>query len=439
MKNVIVAKFGGSSLANSDQFRKVRKIVFDDKRRRYIVPSAPGKRFDKDYKITDLLYLCSKHIKSGIDFEDVFKHIEERYTTLANELEVRTDIEKYLDEVKKQIAEGASEDFAASRGEYLNGLILADYLGYEFIDAAEIIRFKNYGKLDLEATEKVVKERMENIERAVIPGFYGATADGTIKTFSRGGSDITGSIIARFLNAELYENWTDVSGFLMCDPNIIDNPKPIETVTYRELRELSYMGAKVLHEECIFPVIDGGIPINIRNTNRPQDKGTMIVDDKKDLEYNNTITGIAGKKGFTVIAIHKMLMSSEPGFRRKLLSILEYNGISFENMPSSIDSVSLVIENNELKDKLDTILEEIKYQCHPDSLEVYVNMALIATVGNGMNKNKGISARIFKGIADAGVNIRMINQGSSEINITIGVENDDFERAIRGIYKAFVS
>jgi aspartate kinase len=437
MNNLIVAKFGGSSLADSEQFRKVKNIVLENEKRRYVVPSAPGKRFSKDYKITDLLYLCHAHAQNSISFDDVFRHIEERYTSLARELEIRIDIKRYLDEIKKKIEDGASADYTASRGEYLNGLILADYLDYEFVDAAEIIRFKNYGRIDFEATQKAVDEKMTAVERAVIPGFYGAMPDGTIKTFSRGGSDVTGAMVARCLGAELYENWTDVSGFLMADPNIVENAKPIEVVTYKELRELSYMGAKVLHEESIFPIRDVCIPINIKNTNRPQDKGTLIVDDDKPISYSGTITGIAGKKGFTVIAVQKMLMNSEQGFCRKLLSILESNGVSFENMPSGIDSVSLVIEDTQLGDKLDNILEEIKRQCNPDSLEVYPNMALVATVGRGMDRTKGISSKLFRGLAEGDVNIRMINQGASEINITVGVENEDFEKALRGIYKAF--
>jgi aspartate kinase len=439
MKNVIVAKFGGSSLASSEQFRKVKSIVLDNGKRRYVVPSAPGKRFSKDYKITDLLYLCHEHAKNGISFDDVFKHIEERYVNLARELGVRIDIKAHLDEVKKKVEDGASADYTASRGEYLNGLILADYLQYEFVDAAEVIRFKKQGILDLEATQKAIEKRMSGVEKAVVPGFYGALSDGTIKTFSRGGSDVTGAIIARCLDAELYENWTDVSGFLMADPNIVENPKPIDIVTYTELRELSYMGAKVLHEESIFPIRDAGIPINIKNTNRPQDKGTLIVDDREPVSHGGTITGIAGKKGFTAIAIHKVLMNQEQGFCRKLLSILESNEISFENMPAGIDSVSLVIEDSQLEDKLEKVLEEIRRQCQPDSLEVYPNMALIATVGRGMARTKGTSSKVFKGLAQGDVNIRMINQGSSEINIIVGVENEDFEKALKSIYKAFSS
>lgn len=439
MNNMIVAKFGGSSLSNSEQFRKVKNIVWDNENRKFVVPSAPGKRFSKDYKVTDLLYLCHTHAENGISFEDVFKHIEERYITLAKELEVRIDIKKYLHEIKRKIGEGASADYTASRGEYLNGLILADYLDYEFIDASEVICFKNYGRVDLEATEKALRERIVSVERAVIPGFYGAMPDGSIKTFTRGGSDVSGAIVARCLGAQLYENWTDVSGLLMADPNIVEDAMPIEVITYKELRELSYMGAKVLHEESIFPIRDVCIPINIRNTNRPEDKGTLIVDDDKPVKNSGTITGIAGKKGFTVIAVQKMLMNSEQGFCRKLLSILESNGVSFENMPSGIDSVSLVIADEQLGDKLDNILEEIKRQCRPDSIEVHPNMALIATVGKGMDRTKGISSKVFKGLASGDVNIRMINQGSSEINITVGVENEDFEKGLRAIYKAFVN
>ncbi|GFP78421.1 aspartate kinase [Clostridium fungisolvens] len=438
MSDIVVAKFGGSSLADSEQFNKVKNIVIEDTRRRFVVPSAPGKRFKKDYKITDLLYLCYEHAKNEISFEDVFKHIEDRYKTLAVDLKVEIDIEKYLQEIKQKIEEGASADYTASRGEYLNGLLLAAFLNYEFVDAAEIIKFKHFGTLDMAATEVAVRERLKNVEKAVIPGFYGATPDGKIKTFSRGGSDITGAIIARCTSAKLYENWTDVSGFLMADPNIVENPKSIEYVTYKELRELSYMGAKVLHEESIFPVRDVGIPINIRNTNKPSDKGTFIVDEQRVQTYGDTITGIAGKKDFVVIAIQKMLMNLEQGFCRKLLTILESNGVSFENMPSGIDSVSLVIEESQVADKLEIILEEIKRQCNPDAVEVHPSMALIATVGKGMNRTKGVATNIFKSLSEADVNVRMINQGSSEINVIIGVENGDFEKAYRAIYGAFV-
>lgn len=437
MSEIIVAKFGGSSLANSEQFKKVKNIVKENESRRYIIPSAPGRRHSKDYKITDLLYLCHAHVNQGIPFDDVFKLIENRYRELVQELDLSLDIDSYLSTIKKKIEGGVSVDYTASRGEYLNGIILANYLGYDFVDAEEVIFFKNFGSLDVEKTKKAISKKLSEHHYAVIPGFYGRDPNGKIKTFSRGGSDVTGSIIADGVNARLYENWTDVSGFLMADPRIVEKPKTIGEVTYRELRELSYMGASVLHEEAIFPLKDKGIPINIRNTNEPTHKGTFIVSDQTPQSYKGTITGIAGKRGFTVIGIEKTLMNSEQGFCRKLLSILEMHGVSFENMPSGIDSVSLVIADSELENKLDKILDEIERQCSPDSLEVHPNMSLIATVGRGMAQTKGISAKIFEALAKEKVNVRMINQGSSEINVIVGVEDDDFEKGVRAIYKAF--
>ncbi|MHC1685147.1 MAG: aspartate kinase [Clostridiaceae bacterium] len=437
MNNIVVAKFGGSSLANADQFRKVKSIVDADPRRRYVVPSAPGKRDSRDFKITDLLYLCQAHVKNGIPFDDVFKLISQRYIDIVNDLSIDINIEDHLNKVKEDIANGASEDYAASRGEYLNGLVLAKFLGFEFIDAAELVLFDDKGNFNLDKTVKVVNEKLANIEKAVIPGFYGHNEKRGIITFSRSGSDISGSIIAAGVNAELYENWTDVSGFLMSDPRIVENAKPIEKVTYRELRELAYMGATVLHEEAIFPVKLSGIPINIKNTNRPQDAGTLIISDLGDSVTSGTITGIAGKKAFTVITIEKALMNSELGFCRKILSILEMNQVSFESMPAGIDSLSLVIADSELKDKQDRIIEEIKKQCNPDSVDVYPNMAIVATVGRGMAYSPGIAAKIFTALAKEKINIRMIDQGSSEINILVGVETADFEKAIKTIYKAF--
>ncbi|QGU94882.1 aspartate kinase [Clostridium bovifaecis] len=437
MNNLVVAKFGGSSLANAEQFRKVKSIVLDDKRRRYVVPSAPGKRCKDDYKITDLFYLCHAHVQHKISFDDVFKIIEERYKEIVKELELSIDIDAHLKEVRKQISQGASADYTASRGEYLNGLILADFLNYDFIDAADIILFDKYGCFDSEATKKAVSSKLGHIEKAVIPGFYGAMPDGNIKTFSRGGSDISGAIVARDTEAGLYENWTDVSGFLMADPRIVDNPKPIERITYNELRELAYMGATVLHEEAIFPAREGGIPINIKNTNAPQDKGTIIMDNLEGEENLGTITGIAGRKDFTVIAIEKAFMNAEIGFGRRILSVLEAYGVSFEHMPSGIDTLSIVIDDSQLDHKLDKILEEIKRQCNPDSIHVIPSMALIATVGRGMAKTVGTSQKIFSALAKNDINIRMIDQGSSEINIIIGVETKDFEKAIQAIYKAF--
>ncbi|KAJ48954.1 aspartate kinase [Clostridium tetanomorphum] len=437
MRNIVVAKFGGSSLADSNQFHKVRDIVMDDKKRRYIIPSAPGKRYKEDQKITDLLYLCNAHAEQNIPFGDVFSIIRKRYMQLVKDLNVDICIEEELNDIEKKIKNGASADYTASRGEYLNGLILANFLDFEFVDPAEIIFFKENGLFDEEKTQLAIEQRLSKIERAVIPGFYGSIKNGEIKTFSRGGSDITGAIIASGVNADLYENWTDVSGFLMTDPRIVDNPKNIEKITYRELRELSYMGATVLHEEAIFPVRKAGIPINIKNTNKPEDKGTFIINDIGPASYEGTITGVAGKKDFTVITIEKSMMNVEQGYCRRVLSVLEDNDVSFEHMPSGVDTVSLVISQGELDGKLETIIKEIDIRCNPDAIEVHPDMALIAIVGRGMMRTVGISAKVFKALALEEVNVRMISQGSSEITIIVGVENNQFEKAIKAIYSVF--
>ncbi|WP_027626786.1 aspartate kinase [Clostridium lundense] len=437
MKNIVVAKFGGSSLADSAQFNKVKEIVLGDKKRKYIVPSAPGKRNKEDEKITDLLYLCHDRVQQNNSFDDAFNLIENRFLQLVKELNVGINIKEYLEEIKKNIAKGASADYTASRGEYLNGLILSDFLDYEFVDPAEIIFFRENGLFDEERTQKAVSERLLKIDKAVIPGFYGSMPNGNIKTFSRGGSDVTGSIIARGVSADIYENWTDVSGFLMADPRIVENPKNIKKITYRELRELSYMGATVLHEEAIFPVRKEGIPINIKNTNSPEDEGTFIINDLELLNNMSTITGVAGKKDFTVITIEKNMMNVEQGYCRKVLSVLEENNVSFEHMPSGVDTVSLVIAQSQLDGKLEKILMEVETKCNPDKIEVHPDMALVAVVGRGMLRTIGTSAKIFEALAKNDVNVRMISQGSSEINIIVGVENKDFENAVRAIYNAF--
>ncbi|SHI83628.1 aspartate kinase [Lutispora thermophila] len=437
MNSIIVAKFGGSSLADSQQFAKVKKIIESDNRRRYIIPSAPGKRDRKDHKVTDLLYMCQQLAAHNLSFDEVYNIVKKRYMDICSDLSLSFGIEDILDEIRGEIIKGASKDYAASRGEYLNGLILSHYIGYEFIDASELILFDESGKFDADATYNRIESSLSQVQKAVIPGFYGIMPNGAIKTFSRGGSDITGSIIARGINAEVYENWTDVSGFLMTDPNIVKNPRPIEEITYKELRELSYMGASVLHEEAIFPTKETGIPIIIKNTNAPEEKGTMILSDISPISHHGTITGIAGKKDFTVISIEKTLMGSDKSFFRKLMTIMETNDIAIEHMPSSIDSISLVISNSELNSKLQRVIEEIRIYCNPDSIICYPNMALIAVVGRGMIKTKGISAKVFTALAKEGINIRMITQGSSELNIIVGVENADFENAIRAIYEAF--
>lgn len=439
-----VCKFGGSSLADAGMIRKVQRIVEADPERRYVVPSAPGKRRADDQKITDLLYLCHEHAKQNVPFEEVFALIAERYRQIVADLGLDLDLSPHLKQVKDQIAGGASADYTASRGEYLNGLLIAALLGYDFIDAAEIIRFDAAGRFDAEATHQLLSQRLKQHERAVVPGFYGSTPTGRIKTFSRGGTDVTGAIVARGVAADVYENWTDVSGLLMADPTIVDNPRPMKTVTYGELRELAYMGARVLHDEAIFPVREAGIPVNIRNTNEPDHPGTMIVKDEPAAAApahrpdEPAITGIAGRRDFTVIAVAKALMNSEIGYGRRLLEVLESHGIAWEHMPSGIDTISLVIEDQQLEGKLDTVVEEIQQTCHPDNISLYREMALVATVGRGMMYTPGMSGRLFSALGEAGVNVRMIDQGSGELNIIVGIEVKDFEKAVRAIYHAFV-
>lgn len=431
-----VCKFGGTSLADASQFRKVQSIIQSDPERRYVVPSAPGKRSPDDRKITDLLYLCHAHAKQNIPFEDVFKLIAQRYEQIVTDLGISLDLAPHLNDVKKRIATEPDPDYAASRGEYLNGLIMARLLGWEFVDAAEGIFFDARGQFDATRTQETLSRRLARTPKAVVPGFYGLDHQNRVKTFSRGGSDISGAIVARAVSAEVYENWTDVSGMLMADPRVVRDPKPISLITYRELRELAYMGATVLHDEAIFPVRQAGIPVNIRNTNKPLDPGTYIV--AQAAVDGGAITGIAGRKDFTVLAVEKAMMNAELGFGRRLLSVLEVNGISFEHMPSGIDTMSVVIADKQLEGKLEKVVAEITQECKPDSVEVHPNMALLATVGRGMARHPGIASRLFDALGRAKVNVRMIDQGSSEINIIVGVETVDFERAMQAIYAAFV-
>ena len=437
MKKVV--KFGGSSLASAEQFKKVGDIIRADETRRFVVPSAPGKRNSNDTKVTDLLYKCYRAAEKGhTDFDKVLTEIKARYQEIIDGLGLGLSLEEDFNIIEEKFKNHAGEEYAASRGEYLNGKIMADYLGYEFVDSAKIIRFDGEGQFDMEMTNRLTREYLKDKENAVIPGFYGAMEDGTVKTFSRGGSDITGSIVAGALDADLYENWTDVSGFLVTDPRIIENPKSIDTITYRELRELSYMGATVLHEDAIFPVRKAGIPINIRNTNRPEDAGTMIVEDTcKKPAY--TITGIAGKKGFCSLFIEKSMMNSEIGFGRKVLQVLEKEGISFEHLPSGIDTMTLCIHQDEFAEKEQQVISGIHRAVNPDFMELESDLALIAVVGRGMRSNRGTAARIFAALAHANVNVKMIDQGSSELNVIIGVRNEDFEVAVKAIYDIFVT
>ena len=435
MKKVV--KFGGSSLASAEQFRKVGAIIHADENRRYVVPSAPGKRFSSDTKVTDMLYACYETAENGEDFSAQLADIKARYQEIIDGLNLDFSLDKDFDIIRENFAKTAGSDYAASRGEFLNGKIMASYLGFEFVDAAEVVRFNEDGSFNDEETDKIMSARLENMHTAVIPGFYGAKADGTVVTFSRGGSDITGSLVALAVHADLYENWTDVSGFLIADPRIVKNPKSIETITYKELRELSYMGASVLHEDAIFPVRKAGIPINIRNTNAPQDKGTLIVESTcRQSKY--TITGIAGTDGFAAITIEKAMMNSEIGFCRKVLQIFEDNGVSIEHMPSGIDTMTIFVNKSAFEEKEQKIISDINRMVNPDHVELESELALVAVVGRGMKSTRGTAGRIFSALAHAHINVKMIDQGSSELNIIVGVKHDDFKNAIRALYEIFV-
>jgi len=432
-----VAKFGGTSLADANAFRRVMDIVLSDPSRRYVVPSAPGKRFSDDVKITDMLYQCYKLAQRKESYIEVFDKIAERFQGIVRDLGLDFDISPMLDETCQMIA-SSSPDYAASRGEYFSGLILSRLLGWDFIDPADVLKFDRQGHFASEWSNQLLAERLEKHERAVVPGFYGSLPNGEIKTFSRGGSDISGAVVARAASADLYENWTDVSGFLMADPRIIENPKPIDRLTYRELRELSYMGATVLHEDSIFPVRKAGIPTNIRNTFHPEHPGTMIVVRAEECPAISTITGIAGHKNFTLLSIEKAMMNSEIGFGRRVLQSIEDFGMSFEHLPTGIDTMCVILSDNELLGRRDQVIERIEETCHPDSIEMTGGLALIATVGRGMVRQTGTAARLFAALAKANINVRMIDQGSSELNIIVGVDIEEFEKAVRAIYNEFV-
>lgn len=432
-----VVKFGGSSLASSEQFKKVAKIVLSDRTRRFVVPSAPGKRNDLDEKITDMLICCQQTASEGHDFTGILAKIKERFDFIRTELELNITLDNEFAIIEKALEKGCTRDYMASRGEYLNGILLANYLGFDFIDPIEFVFFDESGIFDSNKTNAVLSEELAKHKYAVIPGFYGCMPSGEVKTFSRGGSDITGAIVARAADAEIYENWTDVSGFLMCDPRLVKDPKSIKTITYRELRELSYMGATVLHEDSIFPVKYAGIPINIRNTNRPEDEGTLIISNDKGRKVESIITGIAGKKGFAVLHIEKDMMNNEIGFGMRVLKVLYEMGLSFEHFPSGIDTMSIIINGDEIHGKEKQLIAEISNAVYPDNVSVETGMSLIAIVGRGMINAPGTASRIFSAIAASGVNIRMIDQGSSEMNIIVGVDELSFGKAIRAIYDEF--
>lgn len=435
MKKVV--KFGGSSLASAEQFKKVGDIIRSDESRRYAIPSAPGKRFAADTKVTDMLYICYNMAVKEKNFQDSLSVIQDRYNEIIEGLQLNFSLDKDFEVIRQNFGKKIGRDYAASRGEYLNGKIMAAYLGYEFVDATEVIRFNEEGSFDAAVTNELLSTRLKDMKNAVIPGFYGAKEDGTVLTFSRGGSDVTGSLVALAVSADLYENWTDVSGFLIADPRIVKNPKSIETITYKELRELSYMGASVLHEDAIFPVRKAGIPINIRNTNAPQDKGTLIVEGTcRKPKY--TVTGIAGTDGFAAITIEKAMMNSEVGFCRKVLEVFEAHNISIEHMPSGIDTMTIFVHKDEFIDKEQQVLAGIHKAVDPDHIDLESDLALIAIVGRGMKSNRGTAGRIFSALAHAHINVKMIDQGSCELNIIVGVKHDDFKTAIRALYEIFV-
>ena len=423
-------------MAAGNVIRSVKSIIESDKERRFIVVSAPGKRYSGDTKVTDMLYACQS-AKDREELKKLFAPVKNRFVNIIKELNLSFDIEALLNETEQQIFEKNQLDFTASRGEYLCGVIMAEVLGAKFIDAKDVIFFNADGSLNGEKSYKCVAAALSGVPRAVIPGFYGTDVDGNIKTFSRGGSDVSGAIVARAVNASIYENWTDVSGFLACDPRIVDSPRRINCISYKELRELSYMGANVLHSESVFPVRKANIPIVIKNTFRPQDEGTTILPTSRYLQSGATVTGVAGKKNFTVIFIEKANMNSEVGFMCKVLKVLSDENVSIEHVPSGIDTMSLVIESNQLEGKLENVIAGIKKAVSPDTVRVSEDVALIATVGYGMSSSIGTSARLFNAIANSNINIKIIDQGSSEINIIVGVRNEDYERCIRAIYGEF--
>jgi aspartate kinase len=438
--SVKVVKFGGSSLADAGQIKKAAAIIKSDADRRYVVPSAPGKRFKEDIKVTDMLYACYEKAALGEDFSKDFENIKKRYNDIIADLGLDLSLEKQFEQIKNNLAH-AGREYAASRGEYLNGIVIAAYLGYTFIDAADVIVFSDEGVMQRHETVAKLRERLANEDHAVIPGFYGKSYSGVVRTFSRGGSDVTGSLVARAVHAGVYENWTDVSGILVADPRVVDSPVVIPVITYKELRELSYMGFSVLHEDAIFPVRTAGIPINIRNTNAPEDDGTMIVPDSEtgDDAALRTLTGIAGKKGFCAINMEKGMMNSEVGFVRDVLNVFADLDINVEHMPSGIDTLSIIADAKSLEGKEETLLSELRKAVEPDHLEIEPDIALLAVVGRGMRKTRGTAARIFAALAHGRINVKMIDQGSSELNVIVGVNENDLHQAIRCIYDAFIS
>lgn len=435
-----VAKFGGSSLCDGEQFAKVKKIVQSDASRSVIVVSAPGKRFHDDNKVTDLLYLCNAHLKYEVSYDSIFEMIEERFLNIRSDCGLKLDLDSEFEEIRSRMHKNMSVDYLVSRGEYLNAKLMAEYLGYTFVDAAECIEFGYNGRVDYGKTEENLKEIVNVYEKIVIPGFYGRMPDGEIKVFSRGGSDVAGAIIAASLEADTYENWTDVSGILMADPRIVKDPKPISRITYAELRELSYMGAAVLHEDTVLPVRSRNIPLNIRNTNAPDDEGTIIREsfcEESAEENSRFITGITGMRDFSIINIYKGSSRKNTSVLRKALEICERFDIPVEQTPSGIDTFSLVLPSAKLSGVKYELINALKTECEVEDVNVTDGISIIAIVGRQMAYRTGISGKIFGALGANKVNIRTIEQSADEINIMVGVFTDDFERAIRVLYESF--
>ena len=433
-----VAKFGGSSVADATQFKKVRDIVRADPDRRFVVVSAAGKRFSGDNKLTDLLLLVNAHVAYHVDCTQLLKDIEQRFVDIARELGLKYPIAEKFEEFSSVIT-SLSPEYVVSRGEWFTARLMAEYLGLPFLDAADAVVFRHDGTVDMERTATSIKDAVQRLGSFVLPGFYGATVDGTIKLFQRGGGDITGAILARCIDAHVYENWTDVSGFLAADPHIVENPRTIHRITFDEMRELSYMGASVLQEEAIFPVREVGIPIQIKNTNDPEARGTVIRETAAEREREHLITGIAGKRDFMSVHIQKAHMSNSVGFLKRALAIFERYGVSVEHVPTGVDSFGVVVNGSDVKDSIYSITSDLQHELKPDAITVFDKLALISVVGRNMSRRAGTSGRIFGVLGEAGINIRMITQSSKEISIILGVNNEDFERAIKVIYEKFVA
>ena len=437
-----VVKFGGSSVANAAQFAKVKHIVESDSDRKFIITSACGKESKEDHKITDLLYLCQAHVRYGVSYDSILDLIKEKYYGIKRDLNLKVDLDREFENMEKLMHRNVSTDYLVSRGEYMTGLLLAEYLDADFVDAKDVMAFGFDGEIDMERTKELLLKHTKPGRKVVIPGFYGALPNGVIKVMSRGGSDISGSVIANVIDADVYENWTDVSGFLVADPKIVDHPLRIPRITYNELREMSYMGANVLHDDAVFPVSSKNIPINVRNTNEPDNPGTMIMNDCSEydaVETPNYVTGIAGRKDFTIITLIKNHCSTEVGYLRKVLSVFEEFRVSVESVPTTVDTTSVIVQSEHVSECIYDIVARLREVIRPDDIRIDEHLALIAIVGRAMKHSPGISGRLLSEFGRNQINIRAINQSGDEMSIIVGVDNRDFEKAVRAIYTKFIA